>query len=110
MTKIFGSITRRGLLFVLSSPSGAGKTSISRALLERNENLTLSISVTTRPKRPGEVSGDDYIFIDPTEFNLMVNRGQLLEHAKVFDHYYGTPEAPVADCLKDGRDMLFDID
>lgn len=105
-----GSIRRRGLLLVLSSPSGAGKTSISRALLERKKNLTLSISVTTRPKRPGEVSGDDYVFVDPTQFNLMVNRGELLEHAKVFDHYYGTPEQPVVECLNAGRDVLFDID
>jgi guanylate kinase len=105
-----GSITRRGLLLVLSSPSGAGKTSISRALLERNDNLSLSISVTTRPKRPGEVSGSDYHFMSATEYNLMVNRGELLEHAKVFDHYYGTPEAPVTEALSAGRDILFDID
>lgn len=103
-------IERRGLMLVLSSPSGAGKTTISRLLLEREENLTLSISVTTRPKRPGEVDGVDYYFVDPTEFNLMLNRQQLLEHAKVFGHYYGTPKAAVEDALAAGRDILFDID
>jgi guanylate kinase len=80
-------IARRGLMLVLSSPSGAGKTTISRRLLEMDDNLALSVSVTTRPQRPGEVDGVDYRFIDPVEFNLMVNRQQLLEHAKVFDHY-----------------------
>ena len=103
-------IARRGLMLVLSSPSGAGKTTISRALLERDENLSLSISATTRPKRPGEVSGRDYQFVDPAEFNLMVNRQELLEHAKVFGHYYGTPRAPVEAALKGGRDVMFDID
>lgn len=104
------AITRRGVMLVLSSPSGAGKTSISRALLDRNNSLSLSISVTTRAKRPGEVSGDDYIFVSPTEFNLMVNRRELLEHAKVFGNYYGTPEKAVIDSLEAGRDVLFDID
>ncbi len=103
-------ILRRGLMLVLSSPSGAGKTTISRALLERDENLSMSVSATTRPKRPGEVSGRDYRFVDPTTFNLMVNRRELLEHAKVFDNYYGTPRAPVEDALGEGRDVLFDID
>jgi guanylate kinase len=104
------AINRRGLMLVLSSPSGAGKTSISRALLERDANLTLSISVTTRPRRPGEVDGEDYYFIDKTDFDLMVNRRDLLEHAKVFDHYYGTPRAPVMAALDAGLDVLFDID
>lgn len=104
------AIKRRGLMLVLSSPSGAGKTSISRALLERDDNLALSISVTTRPRRPGEVDGEDYYFIDKTEFELMVNRQELLEHAKVFDHYYGTPRGPVMAALEAGRDVLFDID
>ncbi len=103
-------ILRRGLMLVLSSPSGAGKTTISRALLEREENLSMSVSATTRPKRPGEVSGRDYRFVDLTTFNLMVNRRELLEHAKVFDNYYGTPRAPVEDSLGEGRDVLFDID
>jgi len=103
-------ITRRGLMLVLSSPSGAGKTTISRALLKRDRNLTMSVSVTTRTKRPGEVEGQDYFFVDGTEFNLMVNRGELLEYAKVFGHYYGTPRVPVEKALGEGRDVLFDID
>ena len=105
-----GNISRRGLMLVLSSPSGAGKTTISRALLDRDPNLTMSISVTTRPKRPGEVANADYRFIDPTTFDLMVNRQELLEHAKVFGHYYGTPRGPVEAALGAGRDVLFDID
>jgi guanylate kinase len=103
-------ITRRGLMLVLSSPSGAGKTSISRQLLDLEDDLSLSISVTTRPRRPGEVHGRDYVFIDPTEFQLMVNRGELLEHAKVFGNYYGTPRGPVEEALSAGKDVLFDID
>ncbi len=103
-------ISRRGLMLVLSSPSGAGKTSISRAVLERDNRISLSISATTRPRRPGEVDGEDYIFVDNPTFDLMVNRKELLEHAKVFDHYYGTPRAPVEQSLAGGRDVLFDID
>lgn len=103
-------ITRRGLMLVLSSPSGAGKTSISREVLERDNRISLSISATTRPRRPGEVEGEDYIFVDNTTFDLMVNRQELLEHAKVFDHYYGTPRGPVEQTLAGGRDVLFDID
>ncbi len=104
------SIQRRGLMLVLSSPSGAGKTTISRALLKREPNLTMSVSATTRPKRPGETAGVDYTFIDPTEFNLMVNRREMLEHAQVFGNYYGTPRKPVEDALAAGKDVLFDID
>lgn len=103
-------VDRRGLMFVMSSPSGAGKTTISRLLLERESNISLSVSVTTRPPRPGEVDGEDYYFVDPTEFNLMLNRHELLEHAKVFDHYYGTPKGPVEEALAAGEDVLFDID
>jgi guanylate kinase len=103
-------ITRRGLMLVLSSPSGAGKTSISRELLARDGRISLSISATTRPRRPGEVDGEDYIFVDNTTFDLMVNQQELLEHAKVFDHYYGTPREPVEQSLATGRDVLFDID
>lgn len=103
-------IKRRGLMLVLSSPSGAGKSTIARAILDSDPEIDMSVSVTTRPKRPGEVEGRDYIFIDRTEFDLMVNRGQLLEHAKVFDNYYGTPSAAVMDALAEGRDALFDID
>ncbi len=97
-------------MLVLSSPSGAGKTTISRALLRRDTGISLSVSATTRPKRPGEVSGRDYDFMDAVDFNLMVNHGELLEFAKVFDHYYGTPRAPVEVRLGQGLDMLFDID
>jgi guanylate kinase len=97
-------------MLILSSPSGAGKTTLSRHLLESDGDLTMSVSVTTRPKRPGEVERQDYQFVDPTEFNLMINRGEFLEYAKVFDHYYGTPRAPVEGALDAGRDVLFDID
>ncbi|NQW10862.1 MAG: guanylate kinase [Alphaproteobacteria bacterium] len=97
-------------MLVLSSPSGAGKTTISRKLLEWDDDLSISISVTTRPRRPGEVNGRDYIFVDATDFQLRVNRGELLEQAKVFGHYYGTPRAPVEAALADGKDVLFDID
>ena len=104
------SIERRGLMLVLSSPSGAGKTTISRALLEREPNLVMSVSATTRPRRPGEVEGRDYFFVDPATFSEMINRRELLEHAKVFGNYYGTPQAPVEQALASGKDVLFDID
>lgn len=104
------AIQRRGLMLVLSSPSGAGKTTLSRLLLEEDENITMSVSVTTRPPREGEVDGKDYFFKSTEEFGLMRNRGELLEHAKVFDNYYGTPSAPVDVALAEGRDVLFDID
>ena len=108
---MFGEpIQRRGLMMVLSSPSGAGKTTISRRLLDSDSDIKLSVSVTTRAPRAGEVEGKDYRFIDLTEFNLMVNRDQLLEHAKVFGNYYGTPRMPVEKTLAEGRDVLFDID
>ncbi len=103
-------IPRRGLMLVLSSPSGAGKTTIARGLLERDGDLEMSISVTTRPARPGEQHGVDYFFIDTDEFGLLINRREMLEHAKVFDHYYGTPSEPVEKALNQGRDVLFDID
>lgn len=107
----FGSgVQRRGLMMVLSSPSGAGKTTISRRMLESDPDLTLSISVTTRPPRPNEVNGRDYHFIDATEFNLMLNRDQLLEHAKYLTNYYGTPRLPVEQALSAGKDILFDIE
>ena len=105
-----GEVRRRGLMLVLSSPSGAGKTTISRKLLERDGNLSMSISVTTRPRRPGEVDGNDYHFIDAAEFDRLVGAGALLEHAKVFGNYYGTPRAAVEAALAEGRDVLFDID
>ncbi len=103
-------IRRRGLLFVLSSPSGAGKTTLSRRLLAGDSLLTLSISATTRPRRPGEVNGQDYHFTDEENFRLRVNRGEMLEHAFVHGHHYGTPRAPVEKALAGGRDVLFDID
>ena len=103
-------ITRQGLMLVLSSPSGAGKTSIARALLKRDSELTMSVSATTRPRRPGETEGKDYYFVDEQQFKTDVNKGQFLEYAQVFDHYYGTPLRPVQDILSEGRDVLFDID
>ncbi|TNE57450.1 MAG: guanylate kinase [Alphaproteobacteria bacterium] len=103
-------VQRRGLMFVLSSPSGAGKSTLARSLLEGDGDITMSVSVTTRPIRPGEVEGKDYCFVSREDFGLMVNRDELLEHAKVFDHYYGTPAGPVEDALAEGRDVLFDID
>lgn len=103
-------ISRRGLMLVLSSPSGAGKSTISRALLKRHPDLTMSVSATTRPKRPGEVEGKDYYFIDTSRFEGMVANGEFLEHAKVFDNYYGTPRGPVEEALRAGKDVLFDVD
>lgn len=103
-------IRRRGFLLVLSSPSGAGKTTITHRLLERDPSLTLSVSVTTRPPRPGEVDGGDYRFVDQTAFDRMVEHGELLEHATVFGHCYGTPRAPVDAALAEGRDIVTDID
>lgn len=103
-------IARRGLLLVLSSPSGAGKTTVSRRLLETETGLFPSISVTTRPKRPGEEDGRDYYFVGPGEFSGMLDRGELLEHAEVFGHRYGTPRPAVKKALADGRDVLLDVD
>ena len=101
---------RRGLMLVLSSPSGAGKTSISRRLLDGENELELSVSATTRKRRPGEVEGKDYHYVSNDDFHLMINNREMLEYAKVFDYYYGTPSAPVMDALTAGRDVLFDID
>ncbi|GAB1715957.1 MAG: guanylate kinase [Nitrobacter sp.] len=106
----FDGVERRGLMFVLSSPSGAGKTTLSRLLIERVGGLTLSVSATTRPMRPGEVDGRDYRFVDMAAFAAMVKRDELLEWATVFDNRYGTPRAPVEAALSSGRDVLFDID
>ena len=104
------SVSRRGLMLVLSSPSGAGKSSISRKLLEQDDNISLSISATSRKRRPGEVEGKDYHFVEPQEFQIMINENRFLEHAKVFDHYYGTPSDQVMEKIETGSDVLFDID
>ena len=101
---------RRGILFVVSSPSGAGKSTISRLLLENDDGLTMSVSATTRPPRPGEVDGEHYHFVDVPKFKDMAGKQQFLEWAHVFGHRYGTPRAPVDAALAEGRDVLFDID
>lgn len=103
-------IARRGLLFVMSSPSGAGKTTLSRRLLAADSAISMSVSVTTRPARPGETDGKDYHFISQERFMQMRERGELLEWAEVFGNFYGTPRKPVEEALGRGRDMLFDID
>jgi guanylate kinase len=103
-------VARRGLMLVMSSPSGAGKTTLSRRLLERDKDVTLSVSVTTRKMRPGEQDGRDYQFIDRKRFDALIAQDALLEWAEVFENYYGTPEKPVMDALAQGRDVLFDID
>src|SRR6478736_289573 len=103
-------VERRGLMFVLSSPSGAGKTTLSRLLIERVPGLKMSVSATTRPMRPGEVDGRDYHFIDNAKFDSMLKRDELLESAVVFENRYGTPRAPVEAALLAGQDVLFDID
>jgi len=95
---------------VLSSPSGAGKTTLARRLIEADPEISMSVSVTTRPPRPGEVNGRDYHFIDEAAFKRMREADELLEWARVFDNFYGTPRAPVETAIKGGRDILFDID
>ena len=104
------AIQRRGLMLVLSSPSGAGKTTLSRQLLDNDKQIQLSVSCTTRQKRPGERDGVDYRFVDTATFRGMIERKQFLEYAEVFGNYYGTPRGPVDEALNAGRDMLFDID
>jgi guanylate kinase len=101
---------RRGLLIVLSSPSGAGKSTIARMLLDADKDVTMSISATTRPKRPGEVDDVDYHFVDDAGFDRMISKNEFVEWAPVFGYRYGTPKAPVKDALRKGRDILFDID
>ncbi|WP_255554562.1 guanylate kinase [Sphingomicrobium clamense] len=102
--------SRRGLLIVLSSPSGAGKTTISRKLMEADPTITMSISATTRAPRPGEEDGKDYHFVTDEAFQHLVDEGELAEWAYVFDHRYGSPKEPIKEALKAGRDILFDID
>ncbi|MCF6214835.1 MAG: guanylate kinase [Emcibacter sp.] len=104
------NIQRRGLLLVLSSPSGAGKSTLSRLLLKKDDNITLSVSMTTRSPRTGEQDGVDYNFVSTAEFEELVTQDGFLEHARVFDNYYGTPAAQVEKALQEGRDVLFDID
>ena len=103
-------LERRGLMFVLSSPSGAGKTTLSRLLIERMPGLRMSVSATTRPMRPGEVNGKDYSFVDKATFDAMAKADELLDWATVFDNSYGTPRGPVEAALSAGQDVLFDID
>ena len=106
----FDGVERRGLMFVLSSPSGAGKTTLSRMLIAETPDLQMSVSATTRSMRPGEVEGKDYYFVDEKRFEAMVSGGELLEWATVFGNRYGTPRSPVDTALAAGRDVLFDID
>ncbi|MFC4257159.1 guanylate kinase [Croceibacterium xixiisoli] len=105
-----GTLRRRGLMFVLSSPSGTGKTTIARRLLAEDADIALSVSVTTRPMRPGEVEGRDYFFTDRAKFEAMVEAGEFLEWAEVFGNLYGTPKSYIKAGLKEGRDFLFDVD
>jgi guanylate kinase len=104
------TIERRGLLLVLSSPSGAGKTTLARRLIEADSDISMSVSVTTRKPRSGEEDGRDYTFVDEAAFKRMADGGALLEWARVFDNYYGTPRAPVEAAIAQGKDILFDID
>ncbi|WCL52794.1 guanylate kinase [Gimibacter soli] len=101
---------RRGVMLVLSSPSGAGKTTLTRRLLENDPQIVSSVSATTREARPGEVHGKDYFFISHDRFKDMVDNSEFLEHANVFDNRYGTPRGPVMEALKSGKDIIFDID
>ena len=103
-------VARRGLMFILSSPSGAGKTTLADRLLTTDGEVVLSISATTRPRRPGEAHGKDYFFVSEEEFFRMRDNGEFMEWANVFGHYYGTPRSLVEDTLRQGKDVLFDID
>ena len=103
-------MSKKGVLVILSSPSGAGKTSIARALVEENKSFLFSVSATTRKSRPGEVNGREYHFLTVDEFREKINDGQFLEHAKVFGNLYGTPLEPVMESINDGKDLIFDVD
>ena len=104
------SLSEKGALVILSSPSGAGKTSIARALVEENKNFLFSVSATTRKSRPGEVNGREYHFLTVYEFRKRIDAGQFLEHAKVFGNLYGTPLQPVLESINNGKDLIFDVD
>ena len=104
------SLSEKGVLVILSSPSGAGKTSIARALVEENKSFLFSVSATTRKSRPGEVNGREYHFLTVNEFEERIDNGQFLEHAKVFGNLYGTPLQPVMESINDGKDLIFDVD
>ncbi len=106
----FKSLQRRGFMLAFASPSGAGKTTISRAILESDHRVSLSVSATTRPQRPGEIDGVHYFFKTEDEFKAMIDTGEFLEYAKVFGNYYGTPKTPVFEAMAQGKDILFDID
>ena len=103
-------MSRRGLLIILSSPSGAGKSTLAGRLRDWDDTLRFSVSATTRPPRDGEVDGEDYYFVSEENFRSQVDQGDMLEHARVFGNYYGSPKAPVKAAIEDGRDVLFDID
>ena len=103
-------LNRRGIMVVLSSPSGAGKTTLTKQILNTSRNILMSVSATTRQPRPGEVDGEDYIFLSKSKFSEMIDNDEFLEYAKVFDNFYGTPRAPVEDALAGGFDIVFDID
>ncbi|MDC0880017.1 guanylate kinase [Hellea sp.] len=103
-------LNRRGIMVVLSSPSGAGKTTLTKKVLNSSNNILMSVSATTRQPRPGEVDGKDYIFLSKSKFSEMIDNDEFLEYAKVFDNFYGTPRAPVEDALAKGFDIVFDID
>jgi len=103
-------LSKKGVLVILSSPSGAGKTSIARALVEENKSFLFSVSATTRKSRPGEVNGREYHFLTVDEFREKINDGQFLEHAKVFGNLYGTPLEPVMEAINNGKDLIFDVD
>lgn len=104
------NVARRGLMFTLSSPSGAGKSTLAKQLIAEDSNMALSVSATTRERRPSEIDGREYLFLSKEKFEAMADRGEFLEHAMVFGNHYGTPRAPVEAMLIQGRDVLFDVD